>query len=270
MIAVPIVFIIVISMILIGSFGTAFGNVANGGQVIYDEEIMQDYADEQYYAEFGEYDNYENNLLVVFLTNEENDGYYAIAWVGYNLKSNIYNLFGDENTEFGRIVLNTVDYELYKHSLDKNLADVMNKLGDRIASFEYSSPFEEDYPYVNKPTSHLTNKTELQLSESLVNGALEDFTEKTGIPAVIVVDEMEEAIGKSILIQDIILVIILIGLIVFVIVVIVKAIKEKRNADRNGGNGNDGYNNGYNNGYGGNGSQSGGDYSGYRDDGRRW
>ena len=85
-----------------------------------------------------------------------------------------------------------------------------------------------------RPTSHLTNKTEMNLSEELVNEALIDFTARTGIPAVIVVDEMEEAIGKSLLIQDIILVIILISLIVLVVVMIVKAVKDRKKRDRSG------------------------------------
>ena len=260
-ILVPVIMIILVITALIGSFGSALHNVAAGGQVVYDEEVMQDYADERYYEIFGDYDaydNYECNLLIVFLTNEEYDGYYAIAWAGYELNDRIYNMFGGERSSFATILLSEVNADLYKHSLDKDLENVMESLGDKILSFGLSSSFEEGVEYVGeKPDSKLYNYSSLSLDASRVDEALADFTAKTGIPAAIVVDEMEEAIGKQLLFGDIILVIILIALVAFIIFIIVKAYKEKK---KQNGQGADNSNSSGNHYYG----------DGYRDDGRRW
>ena len=256
------IFILVTSLILINSFSMALGNVAAGGQVVYEEEIMQDYADEQYAEIFGGYENYENNLLIVFLTNSEYDGYYAIAWVGYNLASPIYNMFGGADSEFARIMLNTVNGTLYKHSLDKDLERTVTTLQERMEGKNLTSFFEDPTTYDGAmPESRIVNRADISLNESMVNEALAEFTASTGIPAAIVVEEMEEALGKRIFAQDIFLVLVLIVLVVLFIAMIVKAVKEKRRGGNTpGGSNGDGYNNGYNNGYG----------DGYRDDGRRW
>lgn len=266
MIFVPVIMIILILFMLIGSFGTALGNVAAGGQVVYEESVMQEYADDRYYEVFGEYENYENNLLVVFLTNEEYDGYYAIAWAGYNLAPQIYNLFGDERAAFSQMMLTTVNDTYYKNSLSKDLELTMDKLATKIESFGLSDSFDDDFVYRGEmPESRLVNYSTLNMSEELVNDALRDFTARTGIPAVIVVDEMEEAIGKKLLAQDIFLVVILIGLVALVIFMIVKAVKEKK---KYGDKGSDSSNNGNNNS--GNNYNNGNYNSGFYDDGRRW
>ena len=90
------------------------------------------------------------------------------------------------------------------------------------------------------------------MSEDLVDAALVDFTERTGIPAVIVVDEMEDALGKYIRGQDITLVIIFIALLALVIFLVVKAYREKKKYGK-GGFGQNGQN----------GSSGKNDFSGY-------
>ena len=106
------------------------------------------------------------------------------------------------------------------------------------------------------PDSKLYNHSTLSMNEELVNEALGEFTAATGIPAAIVVDEMEDALGKRILMQDIFLIVIFLVILGVTVFMIVKAVKEKKKygsggPDQNGqGYNNNGYNNGYNsNGY---------------------
>ena len=257
----PIILVILVSVMLMSIVGSAVTNVANGGTIYYSEKVFEEYADDQYAAEFSKYDNYENNILIVFLTNEENDGYYCIAWVGDNLNGNIQNMFGDETTTFGRVVQGSVNREYYKYSLDANLANVMEQMGERIEDLGLITSFRTQKEYRNPPpTSHLTNHTSLPLTEETVNAALEDFTEKTDIPAVIVIDTMENVFGKTLPIGDIIIVIVLVGLLGLGVYLIIKAVKNRKNGDGddpNGGNNGGGYG-GYNN---------GGSYGGYNNGG---
>ena len=239
MLFVPVIMLLFVGMMLVGSFGSALNNVASGGQVIYEESVMQEYADERYYEAFGAYrETYEDNILVVFLTNEELDGYYAIAWVGKNLDEPIWNLFGGERAWFSQNMLSTVNGSYYKFSLDKDLELTMDKLADKIESFGLEDSF--DAPSGGQRAgSRLMNYSSLVMSEELVNAALKDFTERTGIPAVIVVDEMEDALGKRIRQQDIILVIIFIGLLALIVFLIVKAYKERKKYGNGGFDKND-------------------------------
>ncbi len=163
----------------------------------YDEEEFQEYADMQYQAEFGAYGNYENNLLIVFLTNEETDGYYTIAWVGNNVKGEISELFGDEYTVFGDAMLSSVSEDYYAYSLSASLASVMEIMKQEITALEVTSPFRDGTPPDTDFDSHVTNHSQISVSEATVNAALRDFTKETGIPAVIVLDDMEAVFGSG-------------------------------------------------------------------------
>jgi hypothetical protein len=46
--------------------------------------------------------------------------------------------------------------------------------------------------------SKLINRTELPVSKEPIEAALSDFTEKTGIPTVVVIEDMEEVFPKRI------------------------------------------------------------------------
>ena len=238
----PIILLLVVSVLLVSIVGSAISNVANGGSVYYDEQVFQQYADEQYAAEFSSYSNYENNILLVFLVNEEADGYYALAWVGDNVHNSINYMFGDESTAFGQVVRGSINREYYAYSLDSNLANVMDQMGNRIDSLGLASSFRIEKENTNPPTSHLTNHSTLNLTEETVNDALKAFTEKTDIPTVIVVDTMENVFGKTIPIGDIFIVIVLLVLMGVAIYMIVKTLKNRKSNGGNNANGSNGSN----------------------------
>ena len=268
LIMLPVIIVFVIVALAFGMVGDAFTNIKNGGSVEYNEEAFQDYANAQYAREFEGSSSYESNLLLFFLTNEEKDGYYAMAWVGDNVKMQINEMFGDETTDFGITVLSSINEELYKYSLDSNLATVARKMADKIVARGYGSdaltPFNDKTESVTGVESHLTNNSALPMSEKTVNDALEYFTEQTGIPIVIVVDEQEAAFGVTPPIKDIIILVVFFGLIVLAIVLIIRAIiNKKKNGGGKGGDPYDDYNrnyNGKNSGYGGGNYGSGGYY----------
>ena len=77
--------------------------------------------------------------------------------------------------------------------------------------------------------------TSIDLTEETVNHALEEFTAKTGIPVVVVVDDIEDVFTKTLSFNDIIVVIVSIGLVIYAIVLIVKAIKNSKKKDEDDG-----------------------------------
>ena len=128
----PIILILVVAMMLMLIVGGAVSEAANGGSINYSEEKLQAYADQQYAIEFVESDQYESNILIVFLTNEEADGYYCIAWVGDHIHTDINLLFGAEGTAFGYTVLGSINDDYYAYSLDSNLATVMDSMAGKV------------------------------------------------------------------------------------------------------------------------------------------
>ncbi len=160
------------------------------GYVMYDESVMQDFANDNYKKHFGDYENYENNILLVFLTNEECDGYYTIAWVGDNVNYEINEMFG-EYTEYGRALNNHINSTYYAYSLDTDLAAVVKEMTGSITSLGLDSSFNTDTAEYEMPASEVVNSTSLEMNTQAVNGALTEFTQQTGIPCVIVVDSAE-------------------------------------------------------------------------------
>lgn len=267
----PIILILVVILMVfsvLGSFGTSLSTVASGGNLSYDENVFQDYADAQYQAEFATSTAYEDNLLLVFLVEDEEYWDYAyIAWVGDHIDTSINDLFGNEQTAFGRSVVSSINEQSYKYSLDSNLARVVENMKTQITAKGLDSSFksscrDETHAQV---TSHMTNKTDLPLTEQTVNDACLAFTEATGISVVVVVDDIEDVFPRTIPIADIFTLILATAILVVAIVLIVRAFKKKKSGG-NGPNNNGQNGNGQNYGYQGNGGYNGGyngSYNGY-------
>lgn len=225
----PIILVFLAIMLIfssISSLGVAFGDVASGGSVTYREEMMQDYADSQYAEIFGSSTAYEDNILIVFLVDEDLYQYQFIAWVGDHVETDINRMFGNNQTELGRAFASSVA-ENYKYSLDSNLAMAVETMEDQILAKELGSSFkcQEDHAQVG---SKMINKTELPLTEATVNDALAKFTESTGIPLVVVVEDSQDVFGKQIAASSILTLIIAGVLIVVAIVLFVKAVKKSK------------------------------------------
>ncbi|MBE6596757.1 MAG: hypothetical protein E7641_03705 [Ruminococcaceae bacterium] len=257
MLLAPIILVFLSIALIITSFGSAFADITSGGSSYYDEITFQDYANEQYSAEFGSSTAYEDNLLIVFLVDEESDFYTYIAWVGDDIATDINTMFGANDTKFGNYMKTHINQSSYKYSLSSNLAAVMEKMTDEIVALDLESNFKCDENH-NQVKSHLTNKSNLEMNPTTVDTALQKFTEQTGIPAVIVVDDIPDVFEKRLNESTIITIVFAVILLVIAIVLFIKIGKNKKKADAskggnggNGGNGGDGgrYNNSYGNSY---------------------
>lgn len=195
MILGPIILILVVVFFLFSFVRSGVTVRVEGG---YDEETFQDYANSQYEVEFGRSSAYEDNLLITVLVDEEECyEYYYIAWVGDHIATDINHMLGNDQTELGQAMNNCISTSSYKYSLDSNLAQVMDMLTQEISGLNLESSFTctENHAQVS---SHLTNHSDLDMTESTVNEALARFTEATGIPAVIVVEDMNEVFGRTV------------------------------------------------------------------------
>lgn len=172
-----------------------WGEEAMVDGIVYDEATMQGYANEKYMQYFGSSSATEDNILLVMLTNESCDGYYTIAWVGDNVDYDINTMFG-EYTEYGDALYNNVD-EYFAYSLDSDLASVVKEMTQHIEALGLSSSFNFESDRSNLADSKFVNMTAMDLTPEIVNSALEEFTDKTGIPMVIVVDSAEKVFGTA-------------------------------------------------------------------------
>ena len=221
----PFILILFAAIILFTTVFGAFGSIAEGGVTDYQEKQFQDYANTEYRKAFGASTAYEDNILLVFLTNEDADDYYCIAWVGDHIKPQINELFGNERTPLGTAMYQSINTSGYWYSLDSNLALAVSKMTDCVMAEGVNSfSCEEQHVQVE---SKLINYGTFDLSEETVNSALREFTEETGITMSIVVDDMNNVfdVDYSSMIMGIIIVILFVGLAVFFIV---KGLKNRK------------------------------------------
>lgn len=240
-IAIVLVIFVLNAVFLFGS--TSPGGTAPVGEngLIYDENTLQDFADGQYAEEFRKSSAYEDNLLIVFLTNEDYDGYTYIAWVGDHIDQEINYLFGNENTAFGRTVNSEINTKSFKYSLDTNLAAVMNKMKDYVLALELPSSFscKEERSGVR---SHVKNLTGASLTVETLETALADFTEATGIPVVIVIEdegdvfesysESNPQAAKPKISGDFVKIALVVIVTVVIVVLIIKSSKKSKGEDK--------------------------------------
>ena len=229
---IGIIFAVVFLVVWLALF---IGGGAFNSYIEYDENAIQDYANNQYNVAFGASDSYEDNILLVILTEDEEFYDYAyIAWVGDHVDTRITDMFGNENTEFGRAVAAHLAVSSYKYNLDTNIAKAVGTMQSHVERLGLSSSFVCDESHTAQ-TLYLINNTEMQISEQAIKDAVVSFTDSTGIPMTVVVGDLEDVFGRSGGIASLwpVLLVVLI-----IVLVIVSAAKKNKGGDPNGQGGN--------------------------------
>lgn len=264
MLFLPVIIIFLIVGMLSLNLVSTLNTVSQGGLVNYDYDTLETYALERYAEEFGSTTAYEDNILIVVVTAENNYDFDWYGCVGWDVTSEISNMFGGNQTTLGGAMLSNVNQQSYKNSLTRDLSNVINTMEKAVVSKNLDSSFtcketREEYD------SHITNKTSLNISTDVVDAALQSFTEQTDIPIVIVVDEAEDVFGKYMPAETIFTIVIIVVLVAVAIVLIIRGRKRNKNNPNNQNNQNN--QNGYggggygNNNYGGGNGYGGGGYN---------
>ena len=226
LIFMPFILILIAAVVLFAVVGGAFGSIAEGGTTDYQERVFQDYANAEYKKAFGASTAYEDNILIVFLTNEEADGYYYIAWVGNHVSSDVNAMFGGENSPLENAMYNSINTEGYWYSLGSNLAMAIDEMTENVQALGNTNSFTCPEEHVQVP-SKMVNYGDYDISEETVNTALQNFTEKTGITIAIAVNDMDEVFGVDYT-SMIVGIIIVIALVAAAVFFIVKSVRERR------------------------------------------
>lgn len=219
-----------------GTLLSGIGSLLSGGDVVYNEEGMQDYANDQYAQLFGGNNaTYEDNVLIVMLTNEDLQTWYCIGWVGDNLATDVNNLFGNEKTALGKAMSASINSSNYKYSLGTNLAQVVESLQSSIENLKTNSVYRVEKAE-SHPAGQVYNKSAdgISFSEETVNAALKEFTEATDITMSIVVADSTEVFGRTLGADAIIALIVGVILIVVAVVKIYQYVKYRREEEAHG------------------------------------
>lgn len=226
----PFILILFAALLIITTLAGAFGAITEGGQLAYNEEQFQDFANAQYEQIFSA-EGYEDNILLVYLTTEENSKGYFIAWVGDHVATDVNMMFGNEQTELGRATAASINGENYKYQLDSGIAMVLDVMAGHVEA-RGSSPVLKCEESHAAPKYLFQNYTALPLTPATITDAAEDFTERTGLSIAVVVEEAED-IFETDYGAMIMGLIIAGGMLILAIVLIVKGVKARK---KDGGN----------------------------------
>jgi hypothetical protein len=226
----PVLIISIVASVIFsifGSFGGSVSNIASGGHYIENDEKMKNYCMEQYAKEFSDTVEYEDNILIVFLVDDNRKDFYTKVYVGDNIEDSINDMFGGMYTEYGRSLMNNIQKN-YDDSLSRTLAATVRDMTNEINDLSLESSFYEEKGSPGEYISHVTSHSSIEINENTINSALKDFTEETDIPIVIVIDDMDEVLDKRINGQDILNVILAIAIGGLGIYFIVRAVKGQK------------------------------------------
>ncbi len=225
LILAPLIVILMAGAFLFFSISGMITDIAKGGSYQWDESALQLYAGEQYGAIYTDVETHEDNLMILFLADPEDDYTYAyIGWVGDNLNERVYNMFGNEYTELGRAFADKMP-EMYQNSLPKNLALVINEMEDEIGAGDHFVTPPEKAPIAPK----FVNNSSIPITRNTVETALNSFYEETGISMSLVVSNVGDVFEKGYDSSTIIMLIVGIALLALAIFLIVRAVKDRKN-----------------------------------------
>ena len=235
-ILLPIILILFFAVFLVMSIVDTVDVVSQGGIIQYDETTFQDYTQSAYYSNFTDVKTQEDGILVVVLAYEDYQEVAYIAWPGDNIKNNINNAFST-GSYFGSYFDSTVNRDNYKYSISKDLSKIIDYMSDRVVSYGNGSSFIVDHDMTNAPKSAAINKSKLvDLNEETISVSLERFTEATGIPIILLVDDAEAVFGKTIPSGNIVVLVFasiaIIACVVFIIVKLRQRRKLKADFDK--------------------------------------
>ena len=183
--------------------------IREGGKTNYSDQVADFYRTEAYDDEFGDTSAKEDNLLIVYLVDADGKQFYCMSKLGSNVSDSVVKLFGNAESEFGKIVTGSMD-EVFKNTMASNLTVIIDGMTDKVEALKLSSSFKAESDKSDLAESKLVNKSSLNVSADSVNASLEAFTEETGIPAVIVIDDIEAVFEKRMPVGDIALLVILV------------------------------------------------------------
>lgn len=251
LVILPVIMLILAVSLIVGSLSGAFLEVSKGGTIRYDENEFQDYADAQYAEIYGDYEAYDDNILIVVATESEEYWDYAyMVWIGDHLNTTVYEKF-DTRSTLGNSMDRRINSSSYKYSLDSDLAKVVDDM--KVSLTSVSNPYTCHETRDADVPSKFVNKTDMNLTAKTVEDSLNAFTDETDIPISIVVEDAEEIFGKKISKGTIITLVFAAILITIAVVMVVKSVKRAKEA-KNGdwydnATGNNNNNNRSNDGY---------------------
>jgi uncharacterized membrane protein len=222
--------VIVFFSVVMGAFSAA----TSGGEIHYENtDKLYAYEAEQYDAIFNSNQaGYEDGLMVVFLTYDNNQTFDYYCWNGNHVNKQIVNAIANYTS------LGTYLDDNYYYRLGDSVAKFLSDTADSIDSLGVSSFTCSEQTHTQTQSKYI-NKTGISSVDNVdLQTAIDKFTETTGITLAVVFEEADEVFGVDYteMVIGIVTIVVLVGAAVAFIVFSVRKYKQAK-ASRSGGDG---------------------------------
>ena len=168
--------IIVIALIIFCFIVSFFA--VNTGTSNY-EQTLHEYANQQYQSIFSRSNRYENNILFLYVVDDECETFDAIAWVGDDVPSRT-NLKLD-----GYTISKHVNENYYKYQLSSGIS----------MSIEELIPVIDKANYKSTNISTVINNSNLSINQAQIETVLQDLSTTRGYGVAVVIADYDDVFG---------------------------------------------------------------------------
>ena len=228
-----LIVLIITCLVFLGFFGVFFiaiaGDLLFGGTVRYDDDKMEEYLETTYIDEFGTSAESEDNILFVFLYDDEIYYNYDYSfYVGDDISTDLFHYIDSFSSS---IVDRHFEVDNYEEEIEANLCRDINDMSNELR-FLGNDNLICDHVH-DGYNIELNNKSSYELDKSNIEASLSNFSNTTGVSITLVLDTRENVFGKSVEVD--IFALLVLGFIfsVFIIIIVlgivksVKSIKKK-------------------------------------------
>lgn len=170
-----------------------------GKGAIYDEEVLADYADQQYAEVFADSPATEDNLMIIILVDPDCEEYHYYARVGEHIGHNVANLYAHDDSKFSRVVESCIERGAYGNTLSQDLVYVLSRMNATTDSVPDDQRFTCEEPHYTNDL--LINRSHLELREGVINRQLN----KTTFTTVLLVEDMRDVYGYHVPLKELLI-----------------------------------------------------------------
>lgn len=219
--------IVMIVGIIAYTLSNSFSVITSGGRIIYNEEALQDYAYGEYKKLYGE--NEDAILVTLLIEDEEYWDYVYTSMIGLHIKDEVAESFSP-NGAFGTYMTNNID-KFYKYSLAPDVSDAVEDVTETLTALSLDSYYNENCNCEpSTVTSKTLDRTEMGLNVAIIDAELSEFTEATGIPIILIIEDADDeaVFGRKLNGSDIFILVVAGLLIILLVVIIVSTVRKRR------------------------------------------
>ena len=229
-IATPVIILVLAAVLLVYNLIGLIGTLVNGGNIVYEEEALNNYISTTYDGSFKSSSAKNSGVVLMFFYNEDTNTMEYTIKAGSNVSTYATAVFGTDS-KFGAYLEKNLKMDNYKATFGDTLAAAIDQMAKEIKDLKLMSNFVYQHDISNMPKSEAIVKKGAddvfsKENADKITAALGRFQAETGLYMVMSLDTAVNAFGRTVPTNDIFMVVLILLVVALCVVNIVKKVKE--------------------------------------------